>query len=90
MPALAGISCRTTPGAPCAGILMLGPVTPERLADALIEVPDPAVPIADFAGNQGLRCDFASERLDPPAIEPYALELVGAERGIVLGKKGGL
>jgi isopropylmalate/homocitrate/citramalate synthase len=27
---------------------------------------------------------------DPPAIEPYASDLVGAERGIVLGKKSGL
>jgi isopropylmalate/homocitrate/citramalate synthase/RimJ/RimL family protein N-acetyltransferase len=27
---------------------------------------------------------------DPPAIEPYASELVGQERGIVLGKKSGL
>ena len=27
---------------------------------------------------------------DPPAIEPYASELVGAERGIVLGKKSGI
>jgi hypothetical protein len=71
LPALAGISCRTTPGSPCAGILMLGPVTPAQLADALIEVPDPAVPIADFAGNQGLRCDFVSERLDPPAIAAF-------------------
>ena len=26
----------------------------------------------------------------PPAIEPYASELVGAERGIVLGKKSGI
>ena len=31
-PALAGISCRTTPGSPCAGVLMLGPVTPAQLA----------------------------------------------------------
>jgi len=71
LPALAGISCRTTPGSPCAGVLMLGPVTPAQLADALLGVPDPAVPIADFAGNQGLRCDFASERLDPPAIAAF-------------------
>ena len=27
---------------------------------------------------------------DPPAIEPYSSDLVGAERGIVLGKKSGL
>jgi isopropylmalate/homocitrate/citramalate synthase len=32
----------------------------------------------------------ASQFHDPPSIEPYASELVGAERGIVLGKKSGL
>ncbi|MBV8132926.1 MAG: hypothetical protein JO282_10520 [Alphaproteobacteria bacterium] len=50
---------------------MLGPVTSARLANALMEVPDPAVPIADFAGNQGLRRDFAGERLDPPALAAF-------------------
>ena len=71
LPALEGISCRTTPGSPCAGILMLGPLTPAQVAYALLEVPDPAVPIADFAGNQGLRCDYSSKRLDPPAIAEF-------------------
>ena len=32
----------------------------------------------------------ASQFHDPPAIEPYASDLVGAERRIVLGKKSGL
>ena len=32
----------------------------------------------------------AAQFHDPPAIEPYASELVAAERGIVLGKKSGL
>ena len=32
----------------------------------------------------------ASQFHDPPAIEPYAAGLVGADRGIVLGKKSGL
>jgi isopropylmalate/homocitrate/citramalate synthase len=32
----------------------------------------------------------ASQFHDPPAIEPYSSELVGARRGIVLGKKSGL
>jgi isopropylmalate/homocitrate/citramalate synthase len=32
----------------------------------------------------------ASQFHDPPAIEPYSAELVGAERRIVLGKKSGL
>jgi isopropylmalate/homocitrate/citramalate synthase len=32
----------------------------------------------------------ASQFHDPPAIEPYSSELVGAPRGIVLGKKSGI
>jgi isopropylmalate/homocitrate/citramalate synthase len=32
----------------------------------------------------------ASQFHDPPAIEPFSAELVGAERRIVLGKKSGL
>src|SRR5204863_4501838 len=32
----------------------------------------------------------ASQFHDPQSIEPYSSELVGAERGIVLGKKSGL
>jgi isopropylmalate/homocitrate/citramalate synthase len=32
----------------------------------------------------------ASQFHDPPAIEPYSSEIVGAERGIVLGKKSGI
>ena len=32
----------------------------------------------------------ASQFHDPPSIEPYSSGLVGAERGIVLGKKSGL
>jgi isopropylmalate/homocitrate/citramalate synthase len=32
----------------------------------------------------------ASQFHDPPAIEPYSSELVGAVRGIVLGKKSGI
>jgi isopropylmalate/homocitrate/citramalate synthase len=32
----------------------------------------------------------AAQFHDPPAIEPYASQLVGAKRGLVLGKKSGL
>jgi isopropylmalate/homocitrate/citramalate synthase len=32
----------------------------------------------------------AAQFHDPPAIEPYASDVVGAERGLVLGKKSGL
>jgi isopropylmalate/homocitrate/citramalate synthase len=40
-----------------------------------------------FARESGA---VAAQFHDPPAIEPYASELVGAERGIVLGKKSGI
>ena len=33
---------------------------------------------------------MASQFHDPPAIEPYSSDLVGAPRRIVLGKKSGL
>ena len=32
----------------------------------------------------------AAQFHDPPAIEPYSSELVGATRGLVLGKKSGI
>jgi len=32
----------------------------------------------------------ASQFHDPPSIEPYSSELIGAERGLVLGKKSGI
>ena len=32
----------------------------------------------------------ASQFHDPPSIEPYAADLVGADRSLVLGKKSGL
>src|SRR5262249_29725088 len=32
----------------------------------------------------------ASQFHDPPAIEPYSSELIGAERSVVLGKKSGV
>jgi isopropylmalate/homocitrate/citramalate synthase len=40
-----------------------------------------------FARESGA---VASQFHDPPAIEPYAPEIVGAHRRVVLGKKSGL
>jgi hypothetical protein len=47
------------------------PRPPAEFATPWKRPPDPAVPIADFAGNHGLRCDFIGERLDPLAIVAF-------------------
>ena len=50
-------------------------------------------PFKPFVGENLFRREsgaVASQFHDPPAIEPYSSELVGAERRIVLGKKSGL
>ena len=51
-------------GSPCAGIILVARVEPAELAAALERAPDPAVPIADFGGNRGMRRDFAGDTLD--------------------------
>ncbi len=62
-----------------------------RLVESLSETPlAPWKPITGanlFTRESGA---VAAQFHDPPAIEPYASELVGAERGIVLGKKSGV
>lgn len=50
---------------------MLGPVTPAELADNLEAVGDPAIPVADFAENDALRCDFRGETLDDTSIKAF-------------------
>jgi isopropylmalate/homocitrate/citramalate synthase len=50
-------------------------------------------PWKPFVGENLFRREsgaVASQFHDPPSIEPYSSELVGAERSIVLGKKSGL
>jgi isopropylmalate/homocitrate/citramalate synthase len=50
-------------------------------------------PWKPFVGENLFRREsgaVASQFHDPPSIEPYSSELVGAERGIVLGKKSGI
>ena len=62
-----------------------------RLVESLSETPlAPWKPLTGanlFTRESGA---VAAQFHDPPAIEPYASELVGAERGIVLGKKSGI
>jgi hypothetical protein len=42
----------------CAGIVLAGRVEPANFAALLDRLPDPAIPIADFANNRDLRRDF--------------------------------
>jgi isopropylmalate/homocitrate/citramalate synthase len=58
-----------------------------RLAGYGLEPYKPLVGENLFTRESGA---VASQFHDPPAIEPYASGLVGAERRIVLGKKSGL
>ena len=62
---------RRTADAFCAGILMLGPVAPAELSEILDTVGEPAIPIADFAQNHGLRCDFRGDALDNSAMAAF-------------------
>jgi GGDEF domain-containing protein len=63
-PLVPGIDFDARLDAPFAGIVLLGPVEPAVLADALDAASDPAVPIADIGGNRELRSDFTSDALD--------------------------
>ena len=56
-------------------------------ADTVLEAWKPVTGENLFTRESGA---VAAQFHDPPAIEPYAGELIGAERGIVLGKKSGL
>ena len=53
---------------PCAGIILVGHVEPTALAAALEQAADPAVPVADFGDNCGMRRDFTGHRLDAVSI----------------------
>ena len=59
----------------------------QELADTPLPPWKPVTGDALFTRESGA---VAAQFHDPPAIEPYASELVGAERGLVLGKKSGI
>ena len=59
----------------------------QRLAETPLAAWKPVTGDNLFTRESGA---VAAQFHDPPAIEPYSSELVGAERGIVLGKKSGL
>jgi isopropylmalate/homocitrate/citramalate synthase len=61
--------------------------TVQRLSGYALEPWKPVTGETLFRRESGA---VASQFHDPPSIEPYSSALVGAERGIVLGKKSGI
>jgi hypothetical protein len=70
LPPLPGVRSANT-GAPCAGILLLGRVTPIELRQTLDDALDPALPVADFAANHDLRRDFVGEQLNVSTLQAF-------------------
>lgn len=68
LPDLPGARFHAEPAQAADAILLAGPVSGAELSEALAVAPDPAVPIADFGANHGLRRDFAGEALSQPAL----------------------
>jgi isopropylmalate/homocitrate/citramalate synthase len=62
----------------------------ERVAELAATPLEPWKPLTGETLYRRESGAVASQFHDPPSIDPYAAELVGAERSIVLGKKSGL
>lgn len=61
---------------PCAGIILVDHVEPGEVAAALEQAADPAVPIADFGRNRGVRRDFTGDVLDAASIAELRREFL--------------
>jgi TackOD1 domain-containing protein len=53
---------------PPLGIVLLDRVDPTEITAVLEQLPDPAIPIADFGGNRWLRRDFVGEGYDGSSL----------------------
>ena len=70
-PRIPGANFSGEVGKPCAAIILMGDTTAAEALSALEAAPDPAVPIADFAGLADIRHDFAAKTLDAEAIADF-------------------
>jgi hypothetical protein len=68
-PRISGANFGGAAGKPCAAIVLTGGATAADAVAALEAAPDPAVPVADFAGIADIRHDFAAKTLDAEAID---------------------
>jgi hypothetical protein len=51
-----------------AALVLLGPVSAAEVAAILDRLPDPALPVADYAGNRGLRSDYQGAAFDAGSV----------------------
>jgi Thaumarchaeal output domain 1 len=54
---------------PLLGIILIGSVESSEFAALVEQLPDPAIPLADFGNNRDLRRDFVGEGFDGSRIE---------------------
>jgi hypothetical protein len=65
---------------PPAAIILTSRIEPAELAVVLEKAPDPALPIADFGDNRGLRRDFVGGRLEPSELAEASRQFAPIER----------
>ncbi|MFL5255400.1 MAG: hypothetical protein ACJ8AI_21390 [Rhodopila sp.] len=56
------------PTLPCSEVLLAGAVSAAEFAAAIDVMPDPAVPVADFSNNSGIRSDFRADVLNHQSL----------------------
>src|SRR6476661_11136686 len=65
---------------PPAAIILTSRIEPAELTLVLEKAPDPALPIADFGNNHGLRRDFVGGRLEPSELAEASRQFAPIER----------
>ena len=63
-----GLRWHDDPALPCIAVLLVGEVSAAELAAATEVMPDPAMPIADFAENHTTTARLRGTALDAPAL----------------------
>lgn len=78
-----GVRRVTRADRPYAAILLTSRIEPAELAAALEQARDPAVPIADFGENRGLRSDFVGRSLDLAGLTEAKQHFAPIDRRLV-------
>jgi hypothetical protein len=69
LPSVEGVNLHSNVDLASAGIILLGRVEAAELASVLDRAADPALPIADFGGNETLRRDFVGSVFDQASVQ---------------------